>query len=121
MASDIKLNENTVIVEGNIGVGTSSPIRMLHVEGSEIHSGGPAGGFSFADRTKGNAERWVLYAQDGRLHLWSQAVGRNILSVGSIDGSGFLNIDGRLNAELSGPIKGTDSILFGTPYACAIP
>jgi Chaperone of endosialidase len=92
MASDIKLNENTVVVEGNVGVGTSNPVRMLHVEGSEIHSGGAAGGFSLSDRTKGDAERWVWYAQDGKAHLWSQKVGYPIVDVGiAKDGNGYLS------------------------------
>jgi Chaperone of endosialidase len=81
MASDIKLNENTVVVEGNVGVGTTDPFRRLHVEGSEVHSGGGGSGFSFADRTKGNDERWVWYAQDGAAHLWSQKTGADLMSI----------------------------------------
>lgn len=72
MASDIKLNENAVIVEGNLGIGTTNPIRQLHVEGNEMHSGGGGAGFSFSDRTIGQAGRWVLFAQDGTARLWSQ-------------------------------------------------
>lgn len=79
MASDIKLNDNSVILEGTVGIGTNNPIRKLHVEGSEIHSGGSGAGFSFSDRslpgivdnpssTKG--ERWVWYAQDKTARLW---------------------------------------------------
>jgi hypothetical protein len=78
MPSDIKLNDNAVVVEGNMGVGTSSPIRPLHVEGMEIHSGGSGAGFSFADRTipalvnnPQNGERWVWYAHQKYARLWS--------------------------------------------------
>jgi hypothetical protein len=82
MASDIKLNDNSVILEGNVGVGTNSPFRRLHVEGSEIHTGGPASGFSFDDRTQGNGKRWVWYAEGDHARLWSQGV--NKLSISSI-------------------------------------
>jgi hypothetical protein len=49
--SDVKLIDNAVIVEGNIGVGTATPVRPFHAE-CEVHSGGPSGGYSFADRHK---------------------------------------------------------------------
>ncbi|NJL54446.1 tail fiber domain-containing protein [bacterium] len=81
MASDIKLENNNVIFEGNVCIGTNNPFRSLHVEGSEIHSGGAVSGFSFGDRKKGNGERWVWYAQDGEARLFSQKTGLNALSV----------------------------------------
>jgi hypothetical protein len=62
MASDIKLNDNGVVVEGG-----------------ELHSAGPVGGFSFADRTMGNAGRWVLYAHAGLARLWSQVAGDRVV------------------------------------------
>jgi hypothetical protein len=78
MASDIKLNDNTVVVEGNVGIGTTNPGRQLHVQGNEIHSGGPGAGFSFADRTAPalvnnpqNGERWIWYANQKYARLWS--------------------------------------------------
>ena len=65
---------------GNIGIGAPEARRKLHVEGSEIHSGGGSGGFSFADRSSGSfvetpaaGERWVWYAQDGTARLRSGA------------------------------------------------
>jgi Chaperone of endosialidase len=86
VASDIKLNDNAVIVDGNVGIGTNTPIRKLHVEGSEVHSGGPVSGFSFADRTQGNAQRWVWYAQDIQARLFSQAAAGDLLRVSAIGG-----------------------------------
>lgn len=77
MAADIRLGDDSVTIEGStlqvqgsLGVGTAAPQRPLHVETGEVHSGGDAGGFSFASRTKGGknffpegiGDRWVLYA-----------------------------------------------------------
>jgi len=69
---------------GNVGIGAvagGQARRVLHVEGgTEVHSGGRGGGFSFADRTAsagayvdapGAGERWVWYAQGGQARLWS--------------------------------------------------
>jgi len=71
----------TVDPAANIGVGTAQPQRPLHVEGSQIHSGGAQGGLSFADRASGSfvenptaGQRWVWYAQGGTARLWSAAM-----------------------------------------------
>ncbi|MET7900727.1 hypothetical protein ABZS86_04350 [Streptomyces sp. NPDC005355] len=74
---------------GNVGIGqvTGLPQRTLHVEGTEIHSGGPTAGLSFANRqtegfveTPTAGERWTWYAAGGRARLWS---GKDRLTVGS--------------------------------------
>jgi Chaperone of endosialidase len=88
--SDIRLDDNNnVILEGNVGIGTNNPIRSLHVEGSEIHSGGASSGFSFDDRKKGNGERWVWYAENGEARLFSQKTGQTALSVVPTDSNGL--------------------------------
>jgi len=69
---------------GAVGIGTTDPKRTLHVEGGEIHSGGPNGGFggfSFANRDAPNngayvdsgaeGQRWVWYAAGGTARLWA--------------------------------------------------
>lgn len=96
MAGDIKLNANGVTVEGG-----------------ELHSIG--GGYSFADRKKGNSERWVWYAQDGAAHLWSQKIASNVLSVTPSDGAdGLPSVSTSKFTSLgitTGSIQGMD--LFG--------
>ncbi|MCX6676990.1 MAG: tail fiber domain-containing protein [Methanothrix sp.] len=67
---------------GAVGIGTTDPKRMLHVEGSEIHSGGgPTAGFSFANKDApnngafvengANGQRWVWHAMLGTARLWA--------------------------------------------------
>jgi len=64
---------------GNVGIGTTGTLsRILHVQGSEIHSGGGGAGYSFGNRETatfvegpGGGERWVWYASGGRARLWS--------------------------------------------------
>jgi hypothetical protein len=63
---------------GNVGIGTAQISRRLHVEPSEIHSGGGGAGFSFSNRETGafveqpgGGERWVWYAAGGNARLWS--------------------------------------------------
>jgi hypothetical protein len=63
---------------GNTGIRTLDPHRNLHVEGSEVHSGGAGAGFSFGNRqtaafveNPGAGERWVWYAFNGQARLWS--------------------------------------------------
>jgi hypothetical protein len=89
-----------------VGIGTTSPQRRLHVEPTEIHSGGSGAGFSFGSRNDANVggpsqfmetpasgERWVWYASfDGwqgvvTARLWS---GTDLLTV---------NTDGNVNAQ----------------------
>jgi hypothetical protein len=69
-----------VAFDGNdrVGIGTTAPSRNLHVEATEIHSGGSGAGFSFGNRgTPGfveipaNGERWVWYSAASSARLWS--------------------------------------------------
>jgi hypothetical protein len=86
MATDVILEDNSVNVtggnlaidNGSLALGTADPKRPVHVDTGEIHSGGPAGGFSFASRQTGSfvetpnfGERWVWYSDGGVATLWS--------------------------------------------------
>ncbi|WP_406102684.1 hypothetical protein OG698_09890 [Streptomyces sp. NBC_01003] len=78
------------------------PNASLHVDGMGLHSGGGAGGYSFADRGLGDfveqptgGERWVWYAFDGAARLWS---GEDRLSVGLGSGDA-LDVRGRMRVR----------------------
>jgi hypothetical protein len=94
---------------GQFTVGfAGTPARTLHVEGSEVHSGGAGGGFSFADRSVGSfldlpnqGQRYVWYALGGVGRLWS---GRDLLTVAPTPdgGTGFGHGDGPTTLSLWG-------------------
>jgi hypothetical protein len=78
----------------NLQVGdVGTPTRTFQVTGHEVHSGGGAAGFSFANRNNngpfvddaGGVQglRWVWYSQDGVARLWS---GRDCIMVSNVDG-----------------------------------
>jgi hypothetical protein len=83
-------------VGGSLAVGPvpSPQARILQVEGTEVHSGGPVGGFSFADRTVGSfvenpnaGQRWVWYSTNGEARLWSSEDMLKVRSPQSLPGS----------------------------------
>jgi hypothetical protein len=87
--------------DGRVVIGAAAGQRALHVEGTEIHSGGSMGGFSFADRTvsafvdtPAAGERWVWYAANGTARLWSGS-DRLTIEPGGLDVAGLLLVNGR--------------------------
>jgi hypothetical protein len=89
-----------------IGLGEGTSRRSLHVEGSEVHSGGTGGGFSFADRSVGSfvelpaaGERWVWYASGGVARLWS---GGDVLSVSPQGEGNALDVPRRMRVRQGG-------------------
>jgi hypothetical protein len=62
---------------GRVGIRWIDPRRALHVEQTEIHTGGTGAGYSFGNRESafvelpGRGERWVWYATGGAARLWS--------------------------------------------------
>ena len=91
----------------DIGLGGKPAQRVLHVEGTEVHSGGSGGGFSFADRSSGAfvdlpssaRERWVWYAFNGSARLWS---GQDWLSVNPAVEGGGLDVPRRMRVRQGG-------------------
>ncbi|MCX5001200.1 hypothetical protein OHB05_00965 [Streptomyces sp. NBC_00638] len=90
---------------GNVAIGSSSPKRALHVEGTEVHSGGTQGGFSFADRTATSGsftetpnagQRWVWYAENGKARLWS---GTDQITIGTGNNGDALDVSRRMRVR----------------------
>jgi Chaperone of endosialidase len=94
-----------VTPNGDVGIGTKEPLRTLHVEGREIHSGGTFGGFSFSNRSNpafvenpSAGERWLWYSVNGQARLWS---GKDALEVHARGGTFLLRIHGSLETAVS--------------------
>jgi hypothetical protein len=74
----LRVTPSSATGRGRVGIGTTNPQRRLHVEDTEIHSGGSIAGLSFGNRETpqfvngpGAGERWVWYASGGIARLWS--------------------------------------------------
>jgi hypothetical protein len=89
MAGDIKLNDNGVVVEGG-----------------ELHTSGPASGFSFTDRKQGDALRWVWYADQAAARLWSQVAGIDVFVINQFLGLSFTM---KGNVHIEGDITSLDN------------
>ncbi|HYX13391.1 MAG TPA: tail fiber domain-containing protein [Nostoc sp.] len=95
-------NLDNLFVSGSVGIGTTSPSRKLDVRGTEIHSGGSGGGFSFGNRetagfveTPNAGQRWVWYALGGTARLWSGGDKVTVNTSGVISATLFLTSSSR--------------------------
>lgn len=93
---------DNLFVSGNVGIGTTNPFRKLDVRGTEIHSGGVTGGFSFGNRetaefveTPNAGQRWVWYASGGTARLWSGGNKVTVNTSGIISATLFLTSSSR--------------------------
>jgi hypothetical protein len=105
--TDVSRGVDALVIDGagqvGIGIGGAAAQRMVHVEGSELHSGGSAGGLSFSSRDVGTfvespdaGERWVWYADAGSARLWS---GSDRLTVSASGEGGGLDVARRMRVR----------------------
>ncbi|NJL11434.1 MAG: tail fiber domain-containing protein [Calothrix sp. SM1_7_51] len=92
----------TVLPNGSVGIGTNTPNRLLHVQGTEIHSGGAVGGLSFGNRETANfvnipsaGERWVWYSTGGIARLWSGGDKVSVDTAGVVRATQFVSSSSR--------------------------
>jgi hypothetical protein len=106
-------SERLTIAKGNVGIGTQDPMRLLHVEGAEIHVGGATGGLSFADRSAGafvsnptTGQRWVWYSDGGEARLWSGKTLLTVTPMGVLATGGDYKCGGDIELSASRKIHG---------------
>lgn len=107
VGSGLSVQGGVSIPTGALRVGGETPAQQtVHVEGSEVHSGGGGGGFSFSDRATGAfvdmpdaGQRWVWYALNGAAHLWSNG---DRISVRATGEGGGLDVGRRMRVRQGG-------------------
>jgi hypothetical protein len=111
---------------GSVGINTADPVRTLHVEGTEIHSGNANGGyagFSFANRDAPNngayvesgadGQRWVWYAQEQAARLWAAGDKLSIDKNGNMNLAGGITLGGSPERRVYGDSRaGSNSVIL---------
>jgi len=123
---EAQIERMRITTNGAIGIGTTDPKRILHVEGTEIHSGNANGGysgFSFANRDAPNngayvesaadGQRWVWYAAGQSARLWAAGDKLSINKNGDMNISGGITLGGSPGCKIYGDGRaGSNSVIL---------
>jgi hypothetical protein len=105
--SDIKLNNNNVLIEGNVGIGTSSPTNSLHVVGSgPVTIENPNGEADILYKS-GNNPSWQAGTNSVGWYVWDNAY-RLVVKPGGNVGIGIISPTAKLHVE-GGEVRSSGS------------
>jgi Chaperone of endosialidase len=105
--SDVKLNNNSVLIEGNVGIGTNSPANLLHVVGGgPVTIENPNGEADILFKS-GNNPSWQVGTNNEGWYVWDNAY-RLVIKPGGNVGIGTNSPNYKLHVE-GGEIRSSGS------------
>ena len=102
MVADIKLTDNSIVLEG-----------------AEVQNTGSTAGYAFQDRAQPNSQRWVWYSNEQKARLYADSRGQDVITIG---GDGQVVVDGPVagyyfNDRTSDFVPGDGSLIQWALYS----